>query len=204
MAVTFLAFGAAGAAAGFGLPWALAASLGVYGMAGQVVLLGAAAGPPLPAALGATAANARFFPMALAIAPWLGPRRWWALPFLAITPWAAAMRVLPGLPADRRLGWFLGFGLASWLTAGLATGLGFLAAPWLSASALAALVFANPLYFALLLAAEAKSPAPRRAILAGAATAPAALLLPAGWGLLAAGLLGGTLAFLLGRRGGPG
>jgi predicted branched-subunit amino acid permease len=172
-------------------------------MAGQLVLL--QAGGVVPAALGATVANARFLPMALALAPWLGGggRRWLALPFIAITPWAAAMRVLPGLPAGERLPWFLGFGLASWVTAGLATAAGHAAAPLLSPVLLAALLFTNPLYFALLLAAELRLPAPRRAILAGVLAAPVALWLPPAWGLLGAGLLGGTLAFLLGlRRGG--
>ena len=203
MGVSFLAFGAAVAAAGLGTGWALGASLGVYGMAGQLVLLQAAGtGDPMGAALGATAANARFLPMAMAIAPWLGAgprRRWLALPFIAITPWAAAMRVLPGLPEAARLRWFLGFALASWLVAGLATWLGLLAAPWLRPSLLAALLFANPLYFALLLAAEGRVPASRLPILAGIAAAPLAVLLPAAWGLLVAGLVGGTLAFLARR-----
>ncbi|RAI59656.1 AzlC family ABC transporter permease [Roseicella frigidaeris] len=203
MGVSFLAFGAAVAAAGLGTGWALGASLGVYGMAGQLVLLQAAGtGDPTGATLGATAANARFLPMAMALAPWLGAgprRRWLALPFIAITPWAAAMRVLPGLPEAARLRWFLGFALVSWLVAGLATWLGLLAAPWLRPPLLAALLFANPLYFALLLAAEGRLPASRLPILAGIAAAPLAVLLPAAWGLLAAGLLGGTLAFLARR-----
>lgn len=201
MAVSFLAFGAAVAARGLGLAWALGATAGVYGMAGQLVLLQAGGGPA--AALGATAANARFLPMALALAPWLGPlpaRRWWALPFIAITPWAAAMRALPGLEPAARLPWFLGFGLVSWIVAGLATAAGVLAAPVLDPPLLAALLFANPLYFALLLAAELRGGAGRRAILAGIAAAPLAFLLPAAWGLLAAGLAGGTVAFLWGRR----
>ena len=202
MGATFLAFGAAVAAAGLGLGWALGASLLVYGMAGQLVLLQLGAAGAMPAALGATVANARFLPMALAIAPWLGGgrRRWLTLPFIAITPWAAAMRVLPGLPEGQRLPWFLGFALVSWLVAGLATAAGHLAAPLLDPLVLAALLFTNPLYFALLLAADMRVPGPRRAILAGVLAAPAALLLPPAWGLLGAGILGGTLAFLIGRR----
>ncbi|WP_431266760.1 AzlC family ABC transporter permease [Dankookia sp. P2] len=202
--MSFLAFGAAVAAAGLGPAWALGASLFVYGMAGQLVLLQAGDTDVMGAVLGATAANARFLPMALAIAPWLASlaaRRWLALPFIAITPWAAAMRVLPELPPAARLGWFLGFALVSWGVAGVATLAGWLAAPLLDAPLLAALLFANPFYFALLLAAELRTGASRRAILAGVAAAPLALVLPPAWGLLAAGLLGGTLAFLVGWRG---
>ncbi|MFC7542372.1 AzlC family ABC transporter permease [Siccirubricoccus deserti] len=180
MAVTFLAFGAAVAASGLGLGWAIGASLLVYGMAGQVVLLGAVAGPVVPAVLGATAANARFLPMALALAlAW--PSGLAALAGAALHrhhPWAAAMRVLPGLAPERRLSWFLGFALVSWMVAGLATAAGFLAAPLLGPTTLAALVFANPLYFALLMAADLGVAGPRRAILCGVAAAPLALLLP--------------------------
>lgn len=218
MGATFLAFGAAVREAGLPLPWALGASLLVYGMPGQLVLLQAlsgAGGGPGAAALGAAAANARFLPMAVALAPLLGPggarswRRLLAVPFIAITPWAAAIRRLPAMRPSRRLGWFLGFGVASWAAAAGATTLGHLAAPMLPPALRAALLFANPLYFALLLAAEVPRPAARGAILAGVAAAPLALLLPPAWGLLGAGLCGGTLAWAVRRwrqskAGGPG
>jgi predicted branched-subunit amino acid permease len=215
MGATFLAFGAAVREAGLGLPWALGAALLVYGMPGQLVLLQFAApgaattaaggGGMVPAVLGAVAANARFLPMAVALTPWLGGSGRWArflaLPFIAITPWAAAMQVLPGLAAEARLPWFLGFALMSWSLAGLATAAGHALMPLLDPAALAALLFANPLYFALLLAAGMRAPASRRAVLGGALAAPVGLLLPPAWALLGAGLLGGTLAFLLGRGG---
>lgn len=210
MGATFLAFGAAVREAGLGLPWALGAALLIYGMPGQLVLLQFAAsggaGGLAPAVLGAAAANARFLPMAVALTPWLGGggpgrARFLALPFIAITPWAAAMQALPGLAPAARLPWFLGFALASWGLAGLATAAGHALMPLLDPPLLAALLFANPLYFALLLAAGTKAPDSRRAVLAGALAAPVGLLLPPAWALLGAGLLGGTLAFLAGRRG---
>ena len=205
MGATFLAFGAAVAEAGLSLGWALLCSGAVYGMAGQLVLLGVAAGPAgaaLPAAIAATAANARFLPMSVAIAPLLGPGRGrvLALPFIAITPWAAGMRFLPTLPGADRLPWFLGFALASWLAGLVATAVGHGLAPVLPASLRAALLFANPLYFALLLAADLDRPAVRASVIGGAVAAPLALWLGPAWGLLAAGGLGGTAAFLWTRR----
>ncbi len=205
MGATFLAFGAAVAEAGLPMAWGLVASAAVYGMAGQLVLLGLAAGPGgavLPAVVAATAANARFLPMAVAIAPLLGPgwRRLLALPFIAITPWAPAMRRLPGLAESERLPWFLGFAIASW-TAGLsATAAGHLLAPALPPFLRAALLFTNPLYFALLLAADLGRPGVRGAVIGGVVAAPLALWLGPAWGLLAAGLAGGTAAFLWQRR----
>ncbi len=155
MAATFLGFGAAVAAAGLGLGWALAAGAVVYGMPGQLILLGGVAGgAPWPAVASAIAANARFLPMAVAIAPWLGARRWIALPFIAVTPWAGSMRVLPALPAPERLPWFMGFALGCWGTALCACAAGYALAPMLPGWLLALLVFANPIYFGLLLAMD--------------------------------------------------
>jgi len=208
MAATFLAFGAAVREAGLGPGWALLACWAIYGMPGQLILVqaatqGFAAGIAAPV-LGAVAVNARFLPMAIALTPLLGGRGRLrlipAMPFIAVTPWAAAMRELPGVQLPGRLAWFLGFGLTSWIVAGGAALSGYYVAGALGEPARAALLFVNPLYYALLLAADFDRPGPRRAVLAGVAAAPLALVLPASWALLGAGIVGGTIAFLLGRR----
>ena len=208
MAATFLAFGAAVREAGLGPGWALLACWAIYGMPGQLVLVQAAAtgwvGGVGAAVMGAVAVNARFLPMAVSIAPVLSARSRWrllpAVPFIAVTPWAAAMRALPAVDRPARVGWFLGFGLTSWVVAGTASLSGFYVAGALGPEARAALLFVNPLYYALLLAADLDRPAPRRAVLCGMAAASLAMVLPASATLLAAGLVGGTAAFLIGRR----
>ena len=119
MAATFLAFGAAVREAGLPPGWALVACWAIYGMPGQLVLVQAAstgfAGGLAPAVMGAIAVNARFLPMAIAITPLFGTtdrkRLIPAIPFIAVTPWAAAMRAFPEIAAQARLAWFLGFGL---------------------------------------------------------------------------------------------
>ncbi len=208
MAATFLAFGAAAQEAGLSPGWALLACWGIYGMPGQLVLVQAAAtgwaGGVGTAVMGAVAVNARFLPMAVSLTPVLSAGDRWrllpAVPFIAVTPWAAAMRALPAIDRPSRIGWFLGFGLTSWLVAGTAALSGFFIAAALGPEARAALLFVNPLYYALLLAADLDKPAPRRAVLCGAAAAGLAFLLPPAMALLAAGLLGGSAAFLWGRR----
>jgi len=212
MAATFLAFGAAVREAGLTAGWALLACWAIYGMPGQLVLVQAAslgwAGGIGAAVMGAVAVNARFLPMAVSIATVLSASSRWrllpAVPFIAVTPWAAAMRALPAVRRPDRIGWFLGFGLASWLVAGIAALSGFHLAAALGPEARAALLFVNPLYYALLLAADLDRPAPRRAVLCGVAAAALALVLPPSIALLAAGVVGGTAAFLFGRRRGAG
>lgn len=208
MAATFLAFGAVVREAGLPPGWALLACWAIYGMPGQLILAqaastGFAAGVAAPV-LGAIAVNARFLPMAISLTPLLGGgdrrRLIPALPFIAVTPWAAAMRELPGVALQGRLAWFLGFGLTSWVVAGVSSLSGYYVAGALGGEARAALLFVNPLYYALLLAADFDRPGPRRAVLAGVAAAPLALVLPPSWALIGAGLVGGTVAFLLGLR----
>jgi predicted branched-subunit amino acid permease len=216
-AVSFLAFGAAAEAAELGLAWTLTATFLVYGMAGQLVLLDGAQAPTaggssLEAAMvtvfGATAANARLMPMAVTLAPLLAPeggqrRRHLLLlaPFVALTPWVAAMRELPGLPRAERAGWFLGFALATWAIVGMAAWIGHAAATALEPPLLAVLVFLNPLFFALSIATEVRRREPRLAIIAGGVAALACLDLGSGWGVLAGGLVGGTLAWGMTLRG---
>lgn len=212
MAATFLAFGATVQEAGLSPGWALLACWGIYGMPGQLVLVQAAttgwAGGVGAAVMGAVAVNARFLPMAVSLTPVLAARERRhllpAVPFIAVTPWAAAMRALPMVERPARLSWFLGFGLTSWVVAGAASLSGYHVAGMMGPEARAALLFVNPLYYALLLAADLDRPAPRRAVLCGAAAASLVLVLPASMALLAAGLVGGTLAFMIGRHRGGG
>ncbi len=191
MAATFLAFGAAAGVAGWPAWVALLAALAVYGMPGQMIWLGGGG------ALAALAANARFLPMAVSLAPWLGggAGRWLALPFIAVTPWAMAMRRLPGLHPAARLPWFLQFALTSWLVAGLAALAGWALAGRLPLPVLALLLLVNPIYFGLILLDAARVPAARAAVLGGLAALPLAWALPPSLGLLAAGLAGGSVAF---------
>ncbi|MBI0537782.1 branched-chain amino acid ABC transporter permease [Roseomonas sp. KE2513] len=205
MAATFIAFGAAVHAAGFGLGWGLFSSGGIYGMAGQMVLLTARPGASAAAVAGSLMANARFLPMAASLAPLVrGRLAPLCVPFISITPWAAAMRRLPDLPAPDRPRWFIGFGVTVWTVGLVTTAVGHSIAGYLSPPVLRLLLMLNVLYFALLIAAGVARGGPWRASLAGAVVAPFALLLPEGvppaWGLLGASLIGGTAAFLLRKR----
>jgi predicted branched-subunit amino acid permease len=127
-----------------------------------------------------------------------------AVHFVAVTPWVEANRRLPALPAERRLASHLGFGLA-FLGASLAGTLaGHTLAGSVPASVAATLLFVTPIYFLLSLLASSVSRMDLLAIAIGCALSPVLHLAAPGFDLLATGLLGGTLAFLLGGRRGRG
>ncbi|PZW47048.1 putative branched-subunit amino acid permease [Humitalea rosea] len=193
MMATFLAFGAACRGADMPIAWMLASCVLVYGMPGQMILL---AVPGLPGVMGATVANARFLPMAVTLAPYLGPRGWMGAHFIAVTPWVVAIRHLPGVHPRLGLAWFLGCGSVACALGTMAAVVGFYSAGALPASMRAGLLYANAFYFALLMAGDLARPAVRPAVVGGILAAPLALLLPPAEGLLLAGLVGGTGAWL--------
>jgi predicted branched-subunit amino acid permease len=119
--------------------------------------------------------------------------------FVAITTWIEANRRLPGLPADMRLPYHLGLGLAIAGAMSLGALGGYAIAGAVPAVVSAALLFLTPLYFLLSLIATSRSRMDRIATAAGCALAPLLYLVAPGFDLLATGLIGGTVAFLLQR-----
>jgi predicted branched-subunit amino acid permease len=108
------------------------------------------------------------------------------------------------MPIDARLPYQLGLGLA--ITAVMLAGAlaGYALAGSVPAVIAAALLFLTPLYFLLSLIATSRSRMDLVAIAAGCALAPLFFVLAPGIDLLATGIAGGTLAFLLGRARRPG
>lgn len=143
MSAGFVAFEATAADLGLDRSWAMASSLLIYGLPGQVVLAGGVADglAGLADALAPTVANVLLLPLSAALGlvltrPNLGLRRvkpnhLWRLFAVAhlvgSTAWAVAVARCPAMPDRERLSWFAGFGVVSRLAAGGITALGALA-----------------------------------------------------------------------------
>jgi len=203
-----LGYGAFAREAGLTLGQALALPVFLQALPAQVVLADhAARGASLAAAaLAVTLTAVRFLPMTVVLMPWLkghrGPR--WhellAVHFVAVTVWIEGLRRLPKVPPEVRLVSYLGMG--SGILAGTlaATALGYLAAGTLPQWMAAALLFTMPLTFLLAMVETARARSDQLAIVAGIVLAPPAYLWFPGFDLLVTGLVGGTLAWALGRR----
>jgi len=206
-----LGFGALARDGGFDVLQTAFIAAGMMALPNQVVLVDQLArNETLIAAAFAVALVAlRLLPMTITLVPLFKGRsphpllEALAVHFVAVTPWVEASRRLPALPADRRLASHLGFGLA-FLAASLAgTLLGHTLAGFVPAPVAATLLFVTPVYFLLSLLATSVSRMDLLAVAIGCALAPVLYLAAPGFDLLATGLVGGTLAFLLGRRRGP-
>ena len=181
----------------------------VWAAPGQVIFLAGLSSGLAPAliALAVGLSSIRLLPMTLSILPLLarpGQRlgtQLVAAHHVAATGWVEGMRRLPAFPVEERLPWFLGFASAClWLSAAM-TLVGYHLAATLPGPLAAGLLFLTPIFFTVSLCAGARQAADWAAIALGfALTPPVTALVGREFDLLVTGLVGGTAAYLLGRR----
>jgi predicted branched-subunit amino acid permease len=208
LGASYVGFGSYVGAHGLGLDFALFNTLTAWALPGQLAAteLYLAGSGLLAVALAVALANMRLAPMTVVMMPvvHLPGRAAWrtyaAAFFVAVTCWAMTMMTAPRLARADRLAWFMGCALMLWAASLLGTVVGFYAAELLPKPLTLALVFLNPLYFMLLFMQDLRDRARLYALVFGAALGVPAHLLSPEWGLLFAGLAGGTLAAFAARR----
>lgn len=178
-----------------------------WALPGQVALveLYAAGTSVAGVALAVLLTNARLMPMVIVLMPLLrrpGAPRWcyYALSHLvAVTSWANALRRLPDIPGPLRLRWFAAYALTLFVASLVGTAAGYHLAGAVPLPVTLGLIFLNPVYFMLILAADLRSRARTLALALGAVAGPLFHVIEPEYGLLATGLLAGTAAFALDR-----
>ena len=190
----------------FGHTWFMA--LALYATPAQVVLVDqfARGASLLGGAFAVTLTAIRLLPMMVSLMPLLrGPnaKPWQyiaAAHFIAITGWTEAFRRLPLLPPRLRLPHFLGLGSALLTALLIGTMIGYELAGIVPPLITAALLFMTPLYFTMSLLLNAKQTVDWAALGAGLVLGPIMFIASPGFDLLLTGLIGGTIAFLIGER----
>lgn len=205
LAASYLGFGSLARSSDLTLGMALTSTATGWALPGQIALveLYAVGASLLTTALAVSLTNVRLLPMTLAIMPHLrspGRPRWhyWvAAHWVAVTVWVHTLRRAPDLPLDQRLPFFVGFALVLWGTTLTTTAVGFVLAGAVPGYVSLGLVFLNPIYFMLILGADARERDRTRAwaMALGALLGPALHTLDPDWGLLATGAIAGTAAF---------
>jgi hypothetical protein len=120
--------------------------------------------------------------------------------FIAISTWIEGHRRLPHIPIALRLPFHLGAGVAMACMMLSGTIAGYLLVAGVPALVTAALLFMTPLYFILSLIATSRSAMDFAAVAIGCGLSPILYLVMPGFDLLATGLVGGTLAYIVGKR----
>ena len=203
----FVGFAGLARESGYSLLETVTMTATIWALPSQVVLIGAmgAGASVLAAALAVTLSAVRLLPMIVALVPILRdpqtPR--WQLylmaHFVAITSWVFAMAKLPDVPRPVRMPYFAGFALTLTVINTTVTGIAYVGIEHLPALIGGALFFLMPLYFLISLWGAARSPIDKLAMVLGLALGPVFFLIAPGFDLMWTGLVGGTIAYLVGR-----
>ncbi len=208
LASSYLGFGVLCRESGLGFGYSLATTATGWALPGQIALveLYAVGASWLAIVLAVALSNARLLPMTATLLPFLrhpGTPRWHyylAAHYVAVTGWANAMVICPTLTTRARLPFFFGFVTVLWTSTLVTTAIGFFLPGLLPVSVTLGLVFLNPIYFMLIFAADMRARARALALGFGAVCGPLLHLVSPDWGLLATGLIAGTLAFVIDNR----
>ncbi len=204
---TMLGFGSFSQRAGFELEMAIAASMLIWGLPGQLVMadLSAAGQPILVIVFACSLANARFLPMVVSFLPMISradtklSQLILDAQLLSINSWAMCLREFPDVEPNYRRQYFVIFASVI-LFAGLAgTVVGHVGSVVLPHALVLGFIFASPLFFALVLSAV-PSFSYRVAMIAGCVIMPLMHYWLPSFDLLLSGLIGGSIAFLIDRE----
>ena len=185
---------------------AVAASMLIWGLPGQLAMidLTAAGQPVLVIVFACSLANARFLPMVVSFLPMISrPGEKFSLlvleaQLLSINSWAMCLREFPSVDAHCRRRYYIVFASVILFAALIGTIVGHAGSVILPRALIAGLIFASPLFFALVLSAVQVF-SHRLAMIAGCIIMPLMYHWFPSVDLLLTGLLGGSIAFLIGR-----
>ena len=204
---TALGFGAYARDSGLSLGQTAFISVTVFALPGQVVMVDQIArGAALAGIAFAVMLTAiRLLPMVVVFVPYMRDERARRIPllfgshFVAVTAWVLGMQILPRLPVRLRLANHLGVGMGLLVSITVAAMIGHQLSSTVPPAVAGALLFLTPIYFLLSLLGSVTVPTDKLAIAFGLVLgAPVYLVVPE-FDLLATGLIGGTLAYGIGR-----
>lgn len=152
-------------------------------------------------------ASLRFLPMTVAILPLLrkpgqGVRMQLLLAhYVAVTGWAEGLRRLPAVPPPQRVAYFIAFCQTCMTVSAIGTFAGYYLLGALPVPLAAGLLCLTPIFFLTSLVAGARARSDALAIALGLAFAPVSdRFIGGGFDLIVSGLIGGSIAFAIGRK----
>jgi len=203
---SMLGFGALAESNGLELSVAVAVTLGVWALPGQIVLVDLYPSGSLTALFFAVLfVNARFFPLALATLPLVKGAESFRVVhllyahLLSVISWSHMTNFALKIEQSKRPVYFVSFTITVLTLAGIATVVGYIVADRVPYHLNSALLIIPTIYL-LMLAASARTLLPIVAVLIGGSAVVVIDWSFPGWGLVLGGFVGGTLAFLLGLR----
>ena len=210
LAACFIALGALLKDAGFNIQQSAASSFFTYALPGQLVmaeslLLGASI---VNIFIAVWLVNFRLYPLTVSLFPLLEHKsqpKWkyyLSCHFLAVSSWLIAKDTYKKIISKHRIDFWIGIGIGTWSTAVIMTLIGFLIADLLNKEMLIGLAIINPIYFFCMMIGAMKDLATSISVVLGTILGPIIYLITPEWSLLFAGVIGGSVAFVLREKNG--
>jgi predicted branched-subunit amino acid permease len=203
LAGTYIGIGALAHDFGFSSLWLALSSILVWAAPAQVILVSALGNGAslIEAAIAVTLSAIRLFPMVVALLPLLRgqgtPTRDLLLPahFTSVSMWVESLRLLPGLPRERRIAFCNGLSVGYMGTAVSFGFVGYYLAAGLPKLFAGALLFLTPMAFLISTARNCRLMVDKLALGLGLLLGPLFVVYHVELDLMWTGLGGGTLAY---------
>src|SRR5579883_612193 len=198
---TFVGVGALAHEYRFSVWWLLLSNVLIWAAPAQVILLSALAAGTPPLAVAVSLSGVRLLPMVVTLLALIkradSRPRDLILPahFTAVSMWVEALRLVPTLPRQQRIGFCNGLGLGFMLAASAGSLVGYYLAASLPSLLNAGLLFLTPMSFLVSTARNARMLADRLALGLGLLIGPALAYAQVGLDLLWTGIIAGSCAY---------
>tara|TARA_Y100001936_G_scaffold160241_1_gene156544 strand:- start:31 stop:735 length:705 start_codon:yes stop_codon:yes gene_type:complete len=208
LACCFVAIGALLKNVGFNIHESVLSTLLIYALPGSLVmaesiLIGASL---LSIFIAVWFVNARLYPMAVSLFPLMmddSQPKWkyyLSCHFIAVSAWLIMKSNYETVEKKDRVDFWIGIGSATLSVSILATIIGFYLADYLNKDMLMGLAILNPIYFTCMMVGAMKTLQITLSVILGAILGPVFYFFSPEWSILLGGLIGGSVAYLVGEK----
>ena len=103
------------------------------------------------------------------------------------------------MPKDQRIDYWIGIDSATWSIAVIGTFIGFFSSEYLNKDLMMGLAILNPIYFLCMMVGACKTIQVSLSVIFGLVLGPIFYFLTPEWSILLGGLVGGSIAYLIGE-----
>ena len=149
--------------------------------------------------------NARLYPMAVSLFPLMmhkSQSKWkyyFSCHFIAVSAWLIMKSNYKKIPKEYRIDYWIGIGSATVSVSVIGTFIGFSFSEYLNKDMMMGLAILNPVYFLCMMVGASKTIPVTLSVLLGTILGPIIYLFSPEWSILLAGVIGGTIAYLIGE-----
>ena len=149
--------------------------------------------------------NARLYPMAVSLFPLMMHKsqpKWkyyFSCHFIAVSAWLIMKSNYKKIPKEYRIDYWIGIGSATVSVSVIGTFIGFYFSEFMNKDMMIGLAILNPVYFLCMMVGASKTIQVTLSVLLGIILGPIIYLFSPEWSILLAGVIGGTIAYLVGE-----